>query len=632
MDREQADQWCEWAILGLVLLTAVFGPIINGAVFPQHLVFLETFVLLAVAFWVVRLWLDPKPKIFWPPICWAVLALNIYSIGAYFMAPLKFAAAGECTKVALYSLLFLVILNNLNRQEPSQIITYTLVGLAGIISAYAIYQFVTHSQKVLWLTQPVQYDGRAGGTYINPNHLAGFLEMILPLTLAFVLLSRAHAAVKVFLAYFALVILAGIAVTLSRGGWAVTSLTLAVFFGILIFKPGYRVVSLSMLALLLTLGVIFLNGAETKVDRRITQFFQSGRFRDARSELWPPTLEIWREKPWTGVGPAHYDHFFRRHRPLDIQQRPEFAHNEYLNALAEWGAIGLALFLAILGCFAWLLLTTWPYVQRSGNDLGAKRSNKAALVYGGAFSILAIALHSVTDFNLQTPANAVTAVIIMALVCGYARFATERHWWRAPAWAKFSFIGVLICVSVLLGIFVVRRGEISFLEASADRQADFNHQTRRLEQAFQLDSSNFELAFKIGEVYRLRSWEGDQDYELMAKKAMEWFKIAAQLNPLDPFSPIRIGMCLDWTAKTVEEKKAATPYFETGVRLDPNYHYPHNMLGWHYFQMNQFAEAKTHFLKSAGIYNRWLNPIADSYLTKIDQRLAEERALLPNAN
>ena len=51
-------------------------------------------------------------------------------------------------RILVYAFLFFAILNNLHRQESTQIISCTLVFLAMAISCYAIYQFLTHSNRV----------------------------------------------------------------------------------------------------------------------------------------------------------------------------------------------------------------------------------------------------------------------------------------------------------------------------------------------------------------------------------------------------------------------------------------------------------------------------------------------------
>src|SRR5207244_8975711 len=102
------------------------------------------------------------------------------------------------------------------------------------ISLYALYQFTTGSERVWHFIRPAGYQGRGSGTYICPNHLAGFLEMLLPLGLAYTLTGRLGHLLRVFLGYASLVILAGIGVTLSRGGWLAAGVALLVFCGLLI--------------------------------------------------------------------------------------------------------------------------------------------------------------------------------------------------------------------------------------------------------------------------------------------------------------------------------------------------------------------------------------------------------------
>src|SRR5205807_1844517 len=105
-----------------------------------------------------------------------------------------------------------------------QMVTVTLIFLGMAISLYAGWQFLSKSQRVWNLANP--YIGRAGGTFIYPNHLAGFLEMLVPLGLCQVLMGRSGHVLKIILGYASLTMLAAIGVTLSRGGWLVTGLML----------------------------------------------------------------------------------------------------------------------------------------------------------------------------------------------------------------------------------------------------------------------------------------------------------------------------------------------------------------------------------------------------------------------
>src|SRR5438093_1422235 len=232
MNREVLDRWCERGILGLVLAILVFGPLATGAVRPLEFLVIQGMTMGVMTFWFLRLWVSPKPQFLWAPLCWLVVAFTAYAIIRYLTCDIEYAGRKELIRILVYAFLFFAILNNLHRQESIQAISLALVFLAMAISFYAVYQFLTDSTRVWHVF--TQYNHRASGTYICPNHLGGFLEMLLPLGLAYTVASRLKPLLKVFLGYATLVMLAGIAATVSRGTFLATTLALLLFFGVLL--------------------------------------------------------------------------------------------------------------------------------------------------------------------------------------------------------------------------------------------------------------------------------------------------------------------------------------------------------------------------------------------------------------
>lgn len=197
VDRETLDRWCERGILGLVLAILVFGPIAFGSVGVPQVLVIQALSMGVLLLWTARVWLNKSYRLLWAPICWAVLLFVLYAVARYRMllseGGIEYLARQELILVLIYGFLFFAILNNLSRHESAQVISMTLVGLGALLSLYALYQFLTKSGWVLWTPQYPIYLGRASGTYICPNHLAGLLEMILPLGLAYTLAGRFHA-------------------------------------------------------------------------------------------------------------------------------------------------------------------------------------------------------------------------------------------------------------------------------------------------------------------------------------------------------------------------------------------------------------------------------------------------------
>src|SRR5215831_17334488 len=127
MNREVLDKGCERGILGLVLAILIFGPLAMGAVDTPFFLVIQALTMAVMLLWALRLWLNPRMAILWPPICWVVVTFTLYALGRYFTADLEYVARGEVIRVLIYAFLFLAILNNLHRQEYTQLITLTLI-------------------------------------------------------------------------------------------------------------------------------------------------------------------------------------------------------------------------------------------------------------------------------------------------------------------------------------------------------------------------------------------------------------------------------------------------------------------------------------------------------------------------
>ena len=624
MNREALDRWCERGILALVLAILIVGPLATGAVRPVEFLVVQGLTVGVMALWGARLWLAERPQFLWPPVCWAALAFVLLAIGRYLTADVEYVARQELVHILVYAFLFFAILNNLYRQETMQIISCTLVFLAMAIAGYAIFQFLTHSNRVWHYHVPAAFG--ASGTFISRNHLGGFLEMVLPLGLACTLTSRFKPVLKIFLGYASFVVLAGIAVTVSRGAYLSTTVSMAVLFLALLFHRRYRLPAALLLVVLLGAAAYFLPKSFA-VQSRLKPYLSgnAGRLEtDTRILLWQAALQVWKQNVWWGVGPAHYDYRFRQFRPAEIQLRPGWAHNDYLNALAEWGVAGTAVIAS-----AWVLLAigtrkTWRSLRSNVNDLGSNRgSNKFALVLGTSVALVAILVHSAVDFNMHIPSNAILAITLMALLSSCLRFATERYWIGARLPGKAAASAALIAGVVFLAQQGARRGqEWVWLNRAAQASPFSPAQAALLEKAFAADPKNADTACAIGEAYRMQSSEGGDNYEELAAKAMQWFDRSMKLNPWGGYSQlspwIGYGWCLDWLGKT-EESRA---YFQKADELDPNNYFVADYVGLHYVQSGDYAAARTWFERSMRLQGND-NLIARNYLEIVNKRMME---------
>jgi O-antigen ligase len=618
MNREVLDRWCQRGILGLVLAVLVFGPLATGAVRSLEFLILQGLTVGVVLLWGLRLWVEERPKLLFPPICWAVLAFVGYAIGRYLTADIEYVARQELIKVLVYACLFFAILNNLHRQEHTQILSFTLVFLAMAISGYAVYQFVTGSDRV-WNFYG-GYHHRGSGTYISPNHLGGFLEMLLPLALAYVLVGRLKPLTKVLLGYAALVMLVGIAVTLSRGSWIASGAALALLFVALVAYRPSRVPSLVLLVILLAAGCWVVPKSFSLQARWRLLFLELNESGDMRFALWRPAVQIWQENPWWGAGPAHFDARFPSHRPVELQLRADRVHNDYLNTLTDWGVVGAALVASAWGLLGLGVIQTWRSVGRRPADLGAKSgSNKLAFLLGGSFGLLALLLHSFVDFNLHIPANAILATMLMALLSSQLRFTSERYWTKVGSWTRVVATLMLLAGAGYLSGQAWRHGrEYVWLER-ASRVPEYSPaQAELLGRAFQAEPKNGDTAYALGEAFRVQSLAGGEHYRDQTAQAMQWFERGMKLNPWDSHSYLGYGSCLDWLERFAE----SPTYFSRAEELDPNGYFTVAKIGLHYMQTGDYAAARPWFERSRRL--QWeKNPIAHNYLELANRRLLE---------
>ena len=123
-----------------------------------------------------------------------------------------------------------------------------------------------------------------------------------------------------------------------------------------------------------------------------------------RYALWGAAWRMFRDHPWTGVGPGHYLTEFPRyvHVVLDGQSAWASAHNLFLQQLAERGLLGETVLLALLGL---LLIRAWRAARARGD---------AAALWAAA-AVPAFLVMNLTETAWQTEQLATFFLLIWAL-------------------------------------------------------------------------------------------------------------------------------------------------------------------------------------------------------------------------
>jgi O-antigen ligase len=618
--RDRAENWTELALAALLLVALGFSVLATGGARQQDQALAQWILAAALGVWVVSLWVLKPGRLFVAPVCWGIVVFGLYAAAWYSNAEIEYVARREVTYVAHLATVFWIAALVLRKSEFTSLLTHVLAVIATLVAAYGIYQFATGSDRVWHFIRPEQYAGRASGTFICPNHFAAFLGMIFPLALGRAFLGRCHFATRLLLGYAALVLLVGIAFSLSRGAWIAAAMTLLFLLFQLVRRRAGRWLVLGLI-LVITSGVYLFVQRVPQVRERLSYDRSLNTANEMRTRLWiwQSAWAMWREQPWFGVGPGHFDHRFPKYRVRLAQFRPGRAHNDYLNVLVDWGIVGAGIAGATLVLLAWHGISGWRRVRREGGDFSSSQSDRAGFVLGATGGLLFAVLHSIVEFNLYIPATAATAAALAGGLAAHKRFATSRYWLRLGVPTRCLVSAFALGIVGLLAVQSSRmRDEGRPLERARALPTKPQQRLEHLLEAHAVEPRNPDTLYEIGECHRLMSWQGNAGWADAAEVAMDWYRQSDDANPHSPYPPLRMGMCLDWLGKAT----LAEPHYAEALRRDPISYYVAAIHGWHAFQLGDLHQAKSWFERSLEI-KIWPNPISDRYLRIIKRKLAE---------
>jgi hypothetical protein len=120
--------------------------------------------------------------------------------------------------------------------------------------------------------------------------------------------------------------------------------------------------------------------------------------------IWRDTLRMWAHQPWTGVGLGAFHVQFRSFAGPDLVAKwPEgqfivnYAHNEYLQLLAEGGVGALVLFLAVVGAFVHQVFS-----MKKAGLLSPRLSPAAGMALGAAALLIQAFFSADLRFGVST--------------------------------------------------------------------------------------------------------------------------------------------------------------------------------------------------------------------------------------
>jgi len=277
-------------------------------------------------------------------------------------------------------LLYWLIVNAVRSVHALRKLFWALLVASSLLSVLSLYQDLTGSyQQEFGGLAHRRYDPqgagpeeqekllrrstRAQGPVDEPNRFAQILIVLVPIA-AYMYRTAGSRLATVSAAGLGLLTLTGVLLTLSRGAF-VTLALLAIMMARIKWVRTRSVVlgAVAVLAVLPVVSPFFLDRLVSIVDARHlvgdpSGYQQADGAMRGRTTEMLAALHVFRDHPLVGVGPGQFAPFYfqKYAASADIKFRdinvPRRAHNLYLELAAEWGALGLGVFVAIGGLLA----------------------------------------------------------------------------------------------------------------------------------------------------------------------------------------------------------------------------------------------------------------------------------------
>jgi O-antigen ligase len=319
-------------------------------------------------------------------------------------------------------LFFLVFQKNFFSDKNLKILVRILLCVAFFEAIYGIIQALVPSLGVLWVDYIKSYLGDARGTYINRNHFAGFMEMMLPLGLAYTLamgswqkkislktlISSDRPNFQFILSIGLIVMVLALLLSKSRAG-IFGGVAGFLTFALLMRSSSGELPRSFWVIISVIVGMVSFYSLKIGIDPVLERFFRISKD-TSRLDIWHDSMAMIKDHPF-GIGLAAFKDVFpvyNRSNFLDV--RYIYLHNDYLQLLVEAGWIG---FFALVGGFYIFLVKSVfkiRYMRLQSDPM------KFFLSIGALSGLVSIAFHSFFDFNLHIPANCVYFVMLIGIV------------------------------------------------------------------------------------------------------------------------------------------------------------------------------------------------------------------------
>jgi len=402
--------WERLDIVACFLFCALlsFAPLAYGAVQNASLLVVEFMIVLCLILVVIqRVKTGAKlisNLLYKPLLGLVVLALLQWLLG--------FSAYGYATRTSILQgiaclLAFPITLELFSSNGRTRKLVWFFCIYGGLMALFAIVQGFTSEGKLFWTTLPT-LGAVIYGSYVNHAHYAGLMELLTPFPLVMALRKRSTPLQSTMLGFTGVLMAVSIFLSRSRGGVITFCVQLAFLGAVFYASGGKRKHLTSFVLFVAVLAGLFAWLASSEVTGALSMLKDptADNVAGFRLHIAQDSLPLILAHPMIGSGLGTFAHVFPRYQSFYSDFNVNFAHNDYVQFAVEMGLAGI-------------LLLAWAFVvffQRALDEIAEwARSTDTAIRLAALTGCVGILVHSLSDFNLHIPANAMLFLVCAAL-------------------------------------------------------------------------------------------------------------------------------------------------------------------------------------------------------------------------
>ena len=407
-----------FSVAGLLM----FCPLVFGTVDPWSIFILQATSVVLLVVWALDQLRSSRVNVRWSPLFPPMIAFAglmciqlLPGVSAYWHATFS-----QLLLYVSFGILCFLLVQTLTSSREVRTLGTALVIYGSSVAIFAVVQNLSAPTKLYWLITP-RLGGWIYGPYVNHNHYAGLMEMLIPVPLVFAFSRFGNQRDRWIAASVAAFMGASIFLSGSRGGMIGFAVEIAIFLTF-VFREHQQKKILILLGTFLSISlamIVWTGGHEVKA--RIATFAvdkASDLATDIRLQIDRDILHMFRERPALGWGQGTFAEVYPRFRSFYTDSLVNAAHNDFLQVLTETGIAGF-------GIMIWFLVITLRKALRKSLKWTSNLNGTVAVA--ALLGISGILVHSLVDFNMQVPANAALFYCLCTVAAMKTQFKTHRR-------------------------------------------------------------------------------------------------------------------------------------------------------------------------------------------------------------